>query len=494
MTEDYVTDGESTGKRLTSHLASVPFTWCFPAIKVLVVGSFNQWREPIPLEQASLIFRLALPLKAGLYHYKYIVDGVYKYAPDQPITSDLSGNIINWVRVSKLEARPPVPNFNASTSCIPRSASNPELVQLTTHADDQVMPDLKSCVQAEHARQQQLATTTSTPESKQFLNLRVQVEALKTAKRKTETSSRNDRLHVIGKATWYRECISSDVAATSHCKARTYGDVAFSPFEAIVQFSRRNSMRRDCPWGSNPVTPHSVPDSPTELTTLLWYDVNELPYLVRAKLCGLAMSSATFNASDCHDHIQLSHARLCATKIREGMYRSVRGLCSIPTNALVYFEVDLCPERPERGVCVGVSTAALPLNSLVGTGRGSIGWYSSGEVIVDGRWKTFGPAMRPGCTVGVLVRVCPGQRGGRAYVSFCMDGKIIGTAAASQGQEDKGELEHCIELGDDLVLYPTVSLYSSGSAVMSKFAAEDIRFTRHLPANTISLDMRPLTV
>ena len=53
------------------------FTFTAPsALRVLLVGDFTQWQKnPIPLEkQPNGIWRTTVPLQAGTYHYRFLVD------------------------------------------------------------------------------------------------------------------------------------------------------------------------------------------------------------------------------------------------------------------------------------------------------------------------------------------------------------------------------------------------------------------------------------
>jgi len=313
------------------------------------------------------------------------------------------------------------------------------------------------------------------------------------AKRKIDTSSLSSytRVHLaIGRATSYRISSTNQLSLKDLELDRTpvYPLAALNTFEAVVQFPRplrRNlSFSRPCDdhcrWSSSSTPPGSGPSSPTTHAAP-GYDASELACLIRAKLNGME-PKLTFNAKDCHDQLLLSCSRLCATKVYDGLYRNVRGCCPLPENRLVYFEVYICAQRPERGVCVGISTSALPLNILTGSKPSSIGWYSSGEMVLKGKWLPFGPAMRPGCTVGVLARIqrTPGASSGVAHISCSLDGQMV-------------QSEYELELPNvEDPLFPTVSLYSTGSSVVCHFSGDDIRYSNHLPLDTVTLDLVPI--
>ncbi|KAH7479706.1 uncharacterized protein KRP23_6494 [Phytophthora ramorum] len=132
-----------------------------------------------------------------------------------------------------------------------------------------------------------------------------------------------------------------------------------------------------------------------------------------------------FNSHDCHEDIYLSCGRHCASKVGTGMYRSVRSTVPLQKNRFVYFEMTLQQGRtPVRGanqganrleapspaarnvpglsggtggnvndrpgidasVCIGLSTRLMPLNTLVGASKHSIGFYSAGHVLMMELW------------------------------------------------------------------------------------------------------------
>ncbi|KAF1778615.1 hypothetical protein GQ600_22151 [Phytophthora cactorum] len=132
-----------------------------------------------------------------------------------------------------------------------------------------------------------------------------------------------------------------------------------------------------------------------------------------------------FNAHDCHEDIYLSCGRHCASKVGTGMYRSVRASVPLQKNRFVYFEMTLQQGRtPARGanqsasrleassqaargsssvlgssagttlgnpndragidasVCIGLSTRLMPLNTLVGASKNSVGDFVATDMVV----------------------------------------------------------------------------------------------------------------
>jgi len=72
-------------KRKLAHIKDVTFSIKAPnAGKVNLAGSFNGWdQKTIKLKKGSDgVFSITIPLKAGTYHYKFIVDGNWKADPE----------------------------------------------------------------------------------------------------------------------------------------------------------------------------------------------------------------------------------------------------------------------------------------------------------------------------------------------------------------------------------------------------------------------------
>jgi hypothetical protein len=122
------------------------FHWTDGGSSVFLVGSFSQWREYIPMikepnptsssnsnsnnnnnnnkandtdngqadddspsrkvsfdDSEDSVFSVTIDLAPGIHSYKFIVDGVWRYAPDQPILPDQRGNINNCCAISLLQ-------------------------------------------------------------------------------------------------------------------------------------------------------------------------------------------------------------------------------------------------------------------------------------------------------------------------------------------------------------------------------------------------------
>ncbi|TYZ68209.1 hypothetical protein PybrP1_012985 [[Pythium] brassicae (nom. inval.)] len=220
-----------------------------------------------------------------------------------------------------------------------------------------------------------------------------------------------------------------------------------------------------------------------------------------------------FNVQDCNEEIYLSCGKHCATKVGPGMYRSVRATVPIPKHRFTYFEMTVnqpkspfrIPSRASRNlleaVCIGLSTRSMPLNTLVGASKYSIGFYSVGHVLVGSEHRSF-VAVSPGfdyeATVGVLVKVvdrtdvsgddaqwrqrdgtCDGGAGVQAsalQASGCSTLALVrfSVNGAALRDETNRVMEFVLAFPPNAELFPTLTLHSQDVQVLSRFSAADI--------------------
>ena len=261
-----------------------------------------------------------------------------------------------------------------------------------------------------------------------------------------------------------------------------------------------------------------------------------------------------FNAHDCHEDIYLSCGRHCASKLGTGMYRSVRVSVPLPKNRFVYFEMVLqqgrtplrvanqsapsalqserrsssflgsdastsnCSASDRAGidasVCIGLSTRLMPLNTLVGASKHSvggfarsmfdtrtnvfrivqIGFYSAGHVLLGSdRRRSIGVGRKYGfqSTVGLLAQLVDqensvevplsqqtsasfssssgddGSSAGVAFVRFTVDGSAV-------RDSNNRVMEFTLPFPSKSELYPTLTLHSQDVHVFGQMSAPDI--------------------
>ncbi|MBA0646817.1 hypothetical protein Goklo_014747, partial [Gossypium klotzschianum] len=87
----------------------VIITWNYGGHDVAVEGSWDNWRSrsgfsPLHYRQKKLLrsgkdHSILLVLPSGIYHYKFIVDGEWRYMPDLPFVANEMGHICNLLDV-----------------------------------------------------------------------------------------------------------------------------------------------------------------------------------------------------------------------------------------------------------------------------------------------------------------------------------------------------------------------------------------------------------
>eukprot|EP00127_Corallochytrium_limacisporum_P000434 Clim_evm10s12 gene=Clim_evmTU10s12 len=77
------------------------FRWRHGGKMVYITGTFNNWRERIPLRSSHEEFATIIDLPVGTHHYKYIVDDEFKVNPDTPTIPDQSGTMNNYIVIQK---------------------------------------------------------------------------------------------------------------------------------------------------------------------------------------------------------------------------------------------------------------------------------------------------------------------------------------------------------------------------------------------------------
>ncbi|KAL4498315.1 hypothetical protein ABPG72_013121 [Tetrahymena utriculariae] len=96
--------GSMTDTQQRGNFINTIFQWTNGANSVQLTGTFNNWVNPIPLEKVeNNCFQVILKLRPGVYQYKYIVDGQWRFSPDDPTCNDENGNINNLIDTTNIE-------------------------------------------------------------------------------------------------------------------------------------------------------------------------------------------------------------------------------------------------------------------------------------------------------------------------------------------------------------------------------------------------------
>lgn len=236
-----------------------------------------------------------------------------------------------------------------------------------------------------------------------------------------------------------------------------------------------------------------------------------------AELLSGGKKLAVFDDQDTHG-IELTCGKHVATKVGSMLYCNVRSAVAILRNSFVYSEITVLP-RPVTGttppsssmvtLSIGLATAEMPPNTLVGAWQGSAGLCSTGQILAAGQWCTpidprqsaYGEGTTVGCLAfldedsaletwdGVMVtaRIILNVNGVLVIPSVS---PVAGLGAAAvmtpsfDSEEDEAIgydsnkasnsqiLSLLVPSAEDL--YPTITLHSPATAVMCRFSAEDV--------------------
>ncbi|KAL3133479.1 hypothetical protein ABBQ38_007342 [Trebouxia sp. C0009 RCD-2024] len=90
---------DGAGWPLQPRLVPTKILWTNGGHAVEVESSFDNWATRHPLQRSGKDFTLVKLLPPGVYQFRFIVDGVWKWADDQPVMRDEEGNYINLLEV-----------------------------------------------------------------------------------------------------------------------------------------------------------------------------------------------------------------------------------------------------------------------------------------------------------------------------------------------------------------------------------------------------------
>jgi len=86
------------------NLINTSFKWTYGGNSVFVTGTFTGWKDHVSLQKIGNEFNTILRLPKGIYYYKFIVDGEWKFSPDDLTAPDEHGNINNIIDTTTIES------------------------------------------------------------------------------------------------------------------------------------------------------------------------------------------------------------------------------------------------------------------------------------------------------------------------------------------------------------------------------------------------------
>mmetsp|Transcript_1205 Transcript_1205/g.3514 ORF Transcript_1205/g.3514 Transcript_1205/m.3514 type:complete len:267 (+) Transcript_1205:887-1687(+) len=135
--------GKDTGFSEPAEPNKVPIvlSWLGGGTNVELQGSFDNWGSRQPMQLTSAGHTLVKLLAPGVYQYKFIVDGEWRYAADQAAVLDEMGNVNNVVEVHEYEPDMPgnIAGFDPPPSP-PESYNCPFAERTDFQKDPPIMP------------------------------------------------------------------------------------------------------------------------------------------------------------------------------------------------------------------------------------------------------------------------------------------------------------------------------------------------------------------
>lgn len=174
-----------------------------------------------------------------------------------------------------------------------------------------------------------------------------------------------------------------------------------------------------------------------------------------------------------HRHIEITCDGGAAHKVRGGLYRTALsiGVAADPPDLTVafpsssgqlsrttYFEVAIIDDDGGKsGVCIGIATAQLGADRLVGSDDHSVGLHSSGYIVRSrGRFEPCGISLKSGDRIGCAASTdCSGD----VIVNFFVNGKPQTRVSLHAFSANQAHCPH------DQQLYAAISLYKTSCKV-----------------------------
>lgn len=78
----------------------VLITWNYEGKDVVVEGSWDNWTSRKLMQRSGKDHSILLVLPSGIYQFKFIVDGEWRYSPDLPCIADEMGRVCNLLDVN----------------------------------------------------------------------------------------------------------------------------------------------------------------------------------------------------------------------------------------------------------------------------------------------------------------------------------------------------------------------------------------------------------
>ncbi|KAA8494671.1 5'-AMP-activated protein kinase subunit beta-2 [Porphyridium purpureum] len=455
--------GRSVGHAVQNFPATlvtdVTFCWTQKASSAFVTGTFNSWEVTIPLTLATTtegneVWIAVKSLPPGEYQYKFIIDNVWRHAPDQPVTYDERG-IINNTLLVQLESCGDSTCFCASLQeQIDQQKREPSQRYSGDNSNDKddrtggTGPDGSNGASASSFHGFMTPGTTKNFQkttgvaTKYVERCSPQRQNFQKAYMHNPISDRPFDVTVVSVSKLAEMQLKPNEPEEPGMISRVSSVEDFR--ERAMRFDPALQLYQDAAYaaalrnqGNDESMPRTAPSRAASLR-----DPVELAFSVRSRLSTPRLG---FNPDECHEGIMLTDSNHCAFRTQErGLYKSVRAMLPALPGRRTYFEMFAIQPAAGGGLCFGLSTRELPLSCLCGTRPNSIGISSSGNLIrtIDGKesWATFGDGLMDqlkNFCIGVLVEIRTPEES-KAQDNITNDSFEVGEA---QHEGDHGEAE-----------------------------------------------------
>lgn len=125
------------------------FRWNYEGTEVYVTGTFTNWKEHIKLEKNGNEFSAIKQLSKGIHRYKFIVDGEWRFSPDDNNSPDENGNINNIIDISEYSLQTSFQGYHGQSSIgagFKMLTTPPSLIRGTTTTITSSIDNKKSSV------------------------------------------------------------------------------------------------------------------------------------------------------------------------------------------------------------------------------------------------------------------------------------------------------------------------------------------------------------
>lgn len=120
-------------------------TWSHGGHEVAIEGSWDGWKTKDFLQRTDKDFTVMKVLPSGVYHYRFIVDGQWRYAPDLPCERDDTGNVFNVLDLQDII--PEVLNNTNWSEAPPSPESSYSNAPFSSEDFNEKLPDLPPLLQ-----------------------------------------------------------------------------------------------------------------------------------------------------------------------------------------------------------------------------------------------------------------------------------------------------------------------------------------------------------